>query len=75
MTSVTLKPDDTLLDIKDVKKIVKFSTASIYRMVKEGAFPAPVKFSHRTVRWIESEVRAWLAEKITAYRTSGAGAA
>jgi len=41
------------------------SSASIYRLVKAGKFPAPVKVGARAVAWIGSEVDAYIASCIT----------
>lgn len=40
------------------------SAASIYRDVKAGTFPAPVKIGPRASAWVGSEVDAWIAERI-----------
>lgn len=53
-----------LLQNADVCRKVKLSRASIYRAVKRGDFPAPVKIGEHSPRWIESEVDAWINAKI-----------
>ncbi len=37
-----------------------FSAPTLWRMVKAGKFPAPMKLSERVTGWRVSEVRAWL---------------
>ncbi len=44
------------------------SRSSIYQRVKEGRFPAPVTLGDRAVGWLESEIDAWIAERISARR-------
>ena len=38
-----------------------FSAATLWRHVKNGTFPAPVKLGAKTTAWRVSDVRAWLA--------------
>ena len=37
-----------------------FSAATLWRHVKNGTFPAPLKLGARTTAWRVSDVRAWL---------------
>ncbi|MES2356291.1 MAG: AlpA family transcriptional regulator [Pseudomonadota bacterium] len=52
------------LKLKDVKRLAGVSGSKIYTMVEAKQFPEPIKIGHRSVRWIEGEVRAWIADKI-----------
>ena len=38
--------------------------STIYAEIKEGRFPAPVKLG-RSSRWLESEIDAWIAARVT----------
>lgn len=40
--------------------IVPISHATLWRKVKDGSFPAPVKLSPRVTAWRVEDVRAWL---------------
>ncbi|MEM6891930.1 MAG: AlpA family phage regulatory protein [Pseudomonadota bacterium] len=40
------------------------SEPTIYRLVKANKFPSPFYVSDRSPRWVESEVKAWMAAKI-----------
>ncbi len=42
--------------------LLPFSRATLWRMVKAGAFPAPVKLSERTTAWPTAEVKKWMAD-------------
>lgn len=44
-----------------VLKVVPFSPATLWRKVKSGAFPKPVKLSERVTAWQVGDVRAFLA--------------
>lgn len=55
----TLTSTETL-DLAGVLAIRKDSKNSMYRDIKEGRFPPPVKIRNRSV-WLKAEVDAWLA--------------
>lgn len=40
---------------------VPFSAPTLWRKVKNGTFPKPVKVSARITAWRVSDIRAWLA--------------
>jgi prophage regulatory protein len=40
---------------------VPFSPATLWRKVRAGEFPAPVKLSERVTAWNVGDVRRWLA--------------
>jgi prophage regulatory protein len=55
---------DRFLGKPEVLKIVGFSAATLWREVHAGRFPAPVSISANRVGFLESEVRAWVADRI-----------
>lgn len=40
--------------------IIPFSNTTLWRKVKAGEFPAPIKISARVTAWRAEEVRAWM---------------
>lgn len=46
-----------------IPAIVPFSNATLWRKVKDGTFPAPVKLSPRVTAWEVGKVREWIAER------------
>ncbi|MBS0346639.1 MAG: AlpA family phage regulatory protein [Proteobacteria bacterium] len=44
-----------------IPAIVPFSPPTLWRKVKAGTFPKPVKLSPRITAWRVEDVRAWLA--------------
>ena len=48
------------------------SRTTIYRWRVAGRFPQAVRLGTRTVGWIESELEAWIVERM-AERPGGAG--
>jgi predicted DNA-binding transcriptional regulator AlpA len=49
-----------------VPGIVPFSPATLWRKVKSGEFPAPVKLSARVTAWRLEEVHAWMQSRTSA---------
>ena len=54
------------LRLPEVIQISGYRRTSIYEMIKAGNFPAPVHLGPRAVAWLESEVEAWMQERIDA---------
>ncbi len=40
--------------------IIPFSNTTLWRKVKAGEFPAPIKISARVTAWRAEDVRAWM---------------
>lgn len=59
-----------MLRIKHVSERTGMSRASIYRMMKTGEFPQPVKLTDHLSAWPEPEVDEWLRERIENHRRS-----
>ncbi len=53
-----------ILSKKDLRALVLYSPAHIDRLEKAGLFPKRVQLGPCRVGWVESEVEAWLAERI-----------
>lgn len=43
--------------------ILPVAHSTLWRMVKEGRFPAPIKLSERVTVWRTEEVMAWIAQQ------------
>ena len=52
------------IKLPKVKEITSLSNATIYRLIKQGAFPKQIKLSERTVVWNMDEIDNWLEEKM-----------
>ena len=69
---------ESLLSIQEVRARTSLSRTEIYRRIKLGRFPSPIRLTPipRTgrggrVAWIEGEVTAWIDDKIRAARSTG----
>lgn len=40
--------------------VLPFSAATLWRKVRDGSFPAPIKLSERVTAWKVGDVRQWL---------------
>ena len=54
---------DRLLTNKQLVAEIGISRSTIYRLLQRGAFPRPISFGPRCMRWMESDIKAWLAER------------
>jgi len=52
-----------LLRRPEVLARVPWSYTTLWRQVKSGNFPAPIKMSAHAVAWRERDVEAWIAAK------------
>ncbi|NDV12490.1 helix-turn-helix transcriptional regulator [Crenobacter caeni] len=43
--------------------VLPFSPSTLWRRVRAGTFPAPVKLSERVTAWRAEDVRRWLDEQ------------
>lgn len=65
-------PTLTILRRKQVEGKTGLSRSTLYELIKAGKFPPAVPLGCKSVGWVESEVNAWLAEKIEAARKNAA---
>ena len=49
---------------KDVQFRTGLARSTIYLYIQQGAFPKPVTLGPRAVGWLESEVSAWITERV-----------
>jgi prophage regulatory protein len=53
---------------KDVQIRTGLARSTIYLYIQQGAFPKPVTLGRRAVGWLESEVSAWITERVRVAR-------
>lgn len=58
--SALIRQSDLLQNSKSPSAPVPFSHSTLWRKVKDGSFPAPVKLSERVTAWQVGAVRSWL---------------
>ena len=54
---------DRLLRREEVEQRCALGRTSVYRLMRSGRFPEPLKVGPRAVRWRESEIEAWMESR------------
>ncbi len=67
MTADTSEGNLRTLRIDKVIELFPISRATIYRLIKSGAFPPPIQVGGTNV-WLERDIAAWLEAKRSASR-------
>ena len=60
----------TILRLPAVKARTGLSRSSIYLRIAQDRFPKPISLGDRAVGWVESDIQAWLQQRINATRKS-----
>lgn len=53
---------DRFIKLDEVKRRVGLGKSMIYRLIRDGKFPAPYKLSPFASRWSDREIVAWMGE-------------
>lgn len=57
------------LRLPQVKAVTGLGKTSIYELIRDKSFPAPVRLGPRAVAWVRSEIRQWALERVHASRS------
>ena len=60
----------TILRLPHVKQRTGLSRSTIYSLIKDGQFKAPISLGARAVGWLESDVAEFIDARIKASRKS-----
>lgn len=69
----TAAANDRLLRFREVSRVVGFGRTKIYKMIRNGQFPAPYKPGGASSRWSEMEIAEWI-DGVKAARDGETGA-
>lgn len=58
--TTTIRP---LLRRREVEQITCLGTSTIYRLMREGRFPEPIKIGPKAVRWKPDEIDTYLESR------------
>lgn len=61
---MTDRSTDSLVRLPEVRRRTGLSTATIYRKMGRGEFPAKVQLSANVVAWYESDVGRWVSDPL-----------
>ncbi|CZU43829.1 TPA: helix-turn-helix transcriptional regulator [Enterobacter hormaechei] len=67
MTSKPSLLEDQFVDMAFITRLTGLTDKWFYKLIKDGEFPKPIKLG-RSSRWLQSEVEAWLQERINQSR-------
>lgn len=56
--------DEYFMRLPDVQKLVPADRTTLWRWVKAGTFPAPVKLGPNLSAWPASQVKDWIKDRI-----------
>lgn len=48
-----------MLDVKQAAALCNIGVSTLWKLVKEGGFPEPIRFGERCTRWRKQDVAAW----------------
>jgi prophage regulatory protein len=57
------RPPERILRKPAVRDRVGLSDTTLWRRVRDGEFPQPIRIGKGLVGWLESEVDRWIAER------------
>ena len=67
MTTTLPLLEDQFIDMAFITRLTGLTDKWFYKLIKDGEFPKPIKLG-RSSRWLQSEVEAWLQERINQSR-------
>lgn len=47
----------------EVLAVIGVSSATLYRWIQDGRFPAPRRLGSHSVGWLETAIRAWIESR------------
>ena len=65
VTNVIPGIERAILRLSQVESVTGFKKSKIYQMIKEGAFPAPVKMGPKSSGWYSDLVQNWINDLAT----------
>jgi len=61
---------DIVLRWPELAKRVPISRSHAHALAAQGKFPKPIKLGPRASGWLESEINAWLADRVAQSRAN-----
>jgi len=52
-----------VLKLREVSSVTKLSSSTIYRLIKSGDFPRPIKLATHASGWLAAEIDRWLEDR------------
>ena len=48
---------------RSVERLTGLSKSTLYRLIKKGEFPQPLRMTRKAVRWRREEINEWLSHR------------
>jgi prophage regulatory protein len=64
--SAVAKSRVNLILLPEVERRTTIRRATIYRLIKDGSFPRPVKIGRRIIGWVEEEIDLYIESRVAA---------
>ncbi len=64
-------PQERFLRLPEVMHLCGLSRSTIYDLISRDAFPGQISLGGKNVAWVQSEVSAWMADRIAERRQGG----
>lgn len=61
-------PNENILRLRSVLSRTGLSRSMAYDLMAKDQFPKPIGLGARAVGWLESEIDAWIAQRVKASR-------
>jgi len=55
-----------LIRLSEVRERVPFGRSTLYLLMSQGDFPKPIHIGKRAVAWLESDITAWIENRLSA---------
>lgn len=62
---------EQILKMPEVIRSTGLARSTIYKLISENRFPKQIKLTSFSSGWLQSEVEAWIADRIAASRNAG----
>ena len=63
VVALKVRGSDQLLRFAQVRELVPLSRTTLWRKIRDGTFPAPIKLSDHARGWRLSTIRRWIADR------------
>lgn len=52
-----------ILRLNDLRKLLNLHKSTIYRLIEQKEFPAPIQLGPNSVGWLREEIEEWIASR------------
>lgn len=62
-----MNANDKIIRLPEVLDKVGLKKSAVYKLIKEGDFPAQIKLGKHASGWLESDVQVWIMKRAGRY--------